>query len=127
MLKLVVVSSLVMVILDLLYIRMNKDLFDTQVINIQRVIPQYRIEGAVLCYLLLVFGLYYFILSKRASIFDAFLFGIVIYGVYETTTYTVFKKWSHWLVLMDTVWGGVLMSMTTLITYLSMGYMIRWV
>jgi uncharacterized membrane protein len=116
-----------MIVLDFIYIRMNKDLFDRQVINIQRVVPQYRMEGAVLCYLLLIFGLYYFILSKRKTILDAFLFGIIIYGVYETTTYTIFKKWSHWILLMDTIWGGVLMGSTTLFTYLYMGYMINWV
>jgi uncharacterized membrane protein len=116
-----------MLVLDLLYIRINKDLFDAQIISIQRVIPQYKIESAVLCYLFLIFGLYYFILSKRASVLDAFLFGIVIYGVYETTTYTIFKNWSYWLVIMNTIWGGVLMSTTTFLTYLSMDYTIKWI
>jgi uncharacterized membrane protein len=48
---------------------------------------------------------------------DAFLFGLVIYGVYETTSYTIFKKWSPTLATIDTIWGGVLMALTTWLTY----------
>jgi len=38
-------------------------------------------------------------------------------GVYETTTYSVFKKWSPILMIIDTLWGGILFSVTTIITY----------
>ena len=76
-----------------------------------------KFEGAALCYIFLIFGLYYFILSENRSAFDAFILGLVIYGVYETTTYAIFKKWSFHLVLIDTLWGGVLFALTTIITY----------
>ena len=40
------------------------------------------------------FPLKKFILKDKKSVFDAFLLGIVIYGVYDTTTHAIFKKWS---------------------------------
>jgi uncharacterized membrane protein len=71
----------------------------------------------ILCYILLVFGLNYFIISKKRSVYDAFLLGLVIYGVYDTTTYALITKWSPYLALTDAIWGGILMAITTYITY----------
>jgi uncharacterized membrane protein len=76
-----------------------------------------RILGAIICYILLIFGLYYFILKDHRSILDATLFGIVIYGVYESTNYATLKNWTLKILLIDTLWGGVLMGLTTYLTY----------
>jgi uncharacterized membrane protein len=70
-----------------------------------------------MCYILLVSGLYYFIIKNSASIKDAFLLGVLIYGVYETTNYAFFKDWSLLLVILDTLWGGILFSTTTFLYY----------
>ena len=59
----------------------------------------------------------YFILKQRRSVMDAFILGIVIYGVYETTTYALLKKWSIQTVMIDTLWGGILFGLTTYLTY----------
>ena len=69
----------------------------------------------MLCYIFLIIGINYFIIKPRKSVTDAFLLGIVIYGVYETTNYALFKKWSLLTVFMDTLWGGVLFAATTYI------------
>jgi uncharacterized membrane protein len=75
--------------------------------------------GGVLCYLFLTFVLYYFILSKKNSlskkVLDAFLLGICIYGVYETTSYATLTKWPVRMLIVDTLWGGVLFALTTII------------
>ena len=39
---------------------------------------------------------------------ESFLLGLSVYGVYEGTTYTIFKNWSLLSVFIDTIWGGVL-------------------
>ena len=59
----------------------------------------------------------YFIISRNLPVLDAFLFGFVIYGVYDSTNYAMLKKWSPYLAIMDALWGGTLMALTTLITY----------
>ena len=73
--------------------------------------------GAILCYIALVFLLYYFILSQKKKVFDAFLLGLAVYAVYETTNYTTFTNWPIHLVIMDTLWGGILFAITTKIYY----------
>jgi uncharacterized membrane protein len=77
--------------------------------------------GALLCYSFLTFVLYYFILTKskdsKNKVLDAFLLGICIYGVYETTNYATLKKWPIRMLVVDTLWGGVLFALTTIIYY----------
>ena len=76
-----------------------------------------NLVGAILCYVFLVFGLNYFIISRKKPLLDAFILGIVIYGVYETTTYALLENWSPLAVLIDTFWGGILFTLTTFIAY----------
>jgi uncharacterized membrane protein len=109
--------TVVVLALDFMYISATRNMFEVQIADVQRVALQMRPLGCILCYILLVFGLYYFIVREHRPVFDAFLLGLVIYGVYEGTTYALFKKWKWNIVLMDTLWGGVLFALTTFITY----------
>ena len=109
--------TVILLALDFMYITATRNMFEIQIADVQRVALQMRPLGGVLCYLLLVIGLYYFIVREHRPVFDAFLLGLVIYGVYETTSYALLKKWKWNIVLMDTLWGGILFALTTFITY----------
>ena len=112
-----IVSAVILLVLDFIYISSIKTAFETQIVEIQRVFMKIKIWPAIFCYLFLIFGLNYFILRSHRSIFEAFLFGLVIYGVYDMTNLATFKKWKWNLAIMDTLWGGVLMALTTAIVY----------
>jgi uncharacterized membrane protein len=71
--------------------------------------------AAILTYVLLIFAVYYFIIQQNKNEKDAFLLGICIYGVYELTTKALLKNWSYKTVIIDTLWGGTLLSLTTFI------------
>ena len=88
-----------------------------QIQDIQSTKPIVNMTGVFLCYVLMIFGINYFIIQKKASLLDAFLFGIVIYGVYDATTYALFSKWSGKMAIIDTIWGGILMMTTAYLTY----------
>ena len=111
------VSALVMLVLDAVYLGIIKDRFAQMVVSIQRVVMKVKIIPAALCYLLLVVGLNHFILNENKSLLEAFLFGFVIYGVFDMTNMAIFKKYRWDLAIMDSVWGGILMSLTTAIMY----------
>jgi uncharacterized membrane protein len=113
----ILLPAIILLTLDFIYISATLNEFRLQIAEVQRVVLQLKYLGAVLCYFFLIFGLYYFILREHKSVFDAMLFGFVIYGVYDTTTYAVLKKWKLKLMIMDTLWGGALMGLTTLLTY----------
>jgi uncharacterized membrane protein len=116
--KNLLISCIAMLGLDFVYLSMFSKFFNKLVQSIQGTPIKFNPIGAVLCYILLIFGLNYFIIDKKKSAADAFLLGLVIYGVYETTNYTILKNWSAHAVVLDTLWGGVLMALTTKITYL---------
>ncbi len=109
-------TAVVLLLLDLVYLTFFKSFFAGIVKKIQGGQPmQFRLLGAALCYIFLILGLNYFVLAPGKSWKDAFWLGLVIYGVYETTTYSVLHDWPISAVLLDTVWGGTLFALTTFI------------
>lgn len=112
---LILVSAIILIITDFVYLKVIQKYFLNQVRLVQGSEPNINYLGVVLCYLFLIVGIYYFIIKSRKSVNDAFLLGIVIYGVYETTNYALFKNWSIITVIIDTLWGGLLFAFTTYI------------
>jgi uncharacterized membrane protein len=113
----ILATFIVFVIIDSIYLTSMKAFFDKQVNLIQGSNIEMKLIPAVLCYISLVVGLYYFIIKERKSLLDAFLLGFVIYSVYEFTNWALFKNWKLTTVLMDTLWGSVLFTLTTAIIY----------
>ena len=111
--KTLVLVGVVLLSLDAIYINIMKNMFEIQIAAVQRVALQFRLFGAIMCYTLLILGLYYFILRTRRPLTDAFLLGILIYGVYESTSYALLKQWKWETVVIDTLWGGILFALTT--------------
>jgi len=106
-----------LLVLDGIYIGIQYGSLKKIYESIQKSPMTLNFVGAGLCYIALVFLLYYFILSKKKKILDAFLLGVAVYAVYETTNYATFTKWPLQLVIMDTLWGGILFAITTKIYY----------
>jgi uncharacterized membrane protein len=115
-------STIVTIVLDGTYIGINLDRYKKVIHKIQgRELVFRRIEPILFCYLCLIGGLHWFIIREKKSIIEAFCLGVVIYGVYATTIYTMFSQYPAYLAIMDTLWGGVLFGLTTLITYTALG------
>ena len=109
---LMLLSAIVMLSLDFVYLSVMKGYFMNLVKNVQGSALKLNYFGAALCYVFLIAGLNYFIIKPRKSVSDAFLLGLVIYGVYETTNYALFSNWSIVSVIIDTLWGGLLFAST---------------
>ena len=106
-------SAIIFVSIDFIYLNLIKNYFSNQIKSVQLSQMKVNLFGAVLCYIFLVVGINYFIIKPKKSVSEAFLLGIIIYGVYETTNYALFKNWSILTVIIDTLWGGVLFASTT--------------
>lgn len=112
-----VISAITVLSLDYVYLTTFSKAFSKQIESIQRSPLQMNVYSAIACYVLIIFGLNYFIINKKASLLDAFLLGFVIYGIFDTTTLALFKDWSIKLAVIDSVWGGILFMTTTYMTY----------
>ena len=113
--KALIISGIILLVLDLTYLYVFKDFMLPILYKVQKAEVKVNMKSAFACYIILVSGLYYFIIKKNAPPKDAFFLGMLINGVYETTNYAFFKDWSPLLVIMDTLWGGILLMTTTVI------------
>ena len=129
------VLAVIILALDAVFLYAAKDLFARQVMLVQGTAMKVNIPSAVACYGLIVVGLYYFVLrhiivpnatSAAATIQTmrlsdgiraaAFL-GILVYGVYETTTLAILRNWNPMTAVIDTTWGGVLFALSAYLFY----------
>lgn len=122
MLNNLIKSIIVLSLLDYIYLTNFSDFFNKQINDVQNSPINFRWTSAILCYIVLIFSLNYFILNtnktKKQKIIDAILLGLIIYAVYELTTYTIIKEWRILTVIIDTLWGGILFGLTTFIVTL---------
>ena len=109
----------VVLILDIFYINyvIIPSGFSKMIENIQGSPIRLNTVGALLSYLAIILGLYYFIISRQGTILDAFILGLVMYGVYDATNIATIKKWDPTVSIIDTLWGATLFSLTTMIVY----------
>lgn len=112
--------------IDAIYLRSVANYFQTQVSLVQGSVMEIDKFAAFLCYLVLVAGLYWFVVKDanlrmiqnwnspvlQKTMLQSAILGWVIYGVYELTSKSILKKWMWNTVILDTVWGGILYALT---------------
>ena len=110
------ISTSTLLVLDIVWISLfMKSRYEIMIKNIQGSNMSTNIFYAFIAYMLMVIGLNHFVLPRidvnNVSIQDCllygFLFGIVLYGVYDFTIGAVLKKWDMKLAVTDVFWGGL--------------------
>lgn len=121
-LKEIILISVIMLCIDFIYLYSVGNYFNQQVKIIQGSDLVMRKLGGFICYPFLVLGLYYFVIKNKKNyksnmdlVRDATILGWVIYMVYESTNYAIFKKWKMETILLDGLWGGILFGLTAYI------------
>ena len=104
--------SVIFTLIDSIYLYSMSGKFQKMIKSIQGSDLKMNLIPTFLCYIFLIFSLYYFIVLKKETVFSAFLLGLSIYGVYETTNLAIFKNWDPIIGTVDTIWGGILFSLT---------------
>lgn len=122
--KPIVLISLFMLFLDYIVLTNLKPLWRTTIQKVQKTPFIMNINYALFSYVLLIFGLYYFVYRyinkstwKYDSLVKGFLFGFVVYGVFDFTNLAIFKEYSIKTAMIDMVWGGILMSIVSFNSY----------
>ena len=107
--------SLILALLDSVYLYLSGTHFNKQLKIIQGSPITLKPFSTLLCYIILTTGVFYFGIMKNLTTTEMFLLGIFVYGVYETTNHAIFKKWQWKSVFIDTLWGGILFSLSVLL------------
>lgn len=116
-LSMILTTSIVFLLIDAIYLSSASNHFNILVTKIQGSSLKLDYLATFFTYIALIFGIYWFILRERKSILKAFIYGIVVYAVYEFTNKAIFKQWSWGTVAMDTLWGGILHASTVYLVY----------
>lgn len=93
------------ILLDMVFFWVNQSFLDKTIRSIQHKPPRIRFAGALLCYSALTALLYSHL---SLSYLKTFALGAGVYAVYEGTNYAIFDNWPATMVIMDTLWGGIL-------------------
>lgn len=104
--------SIFFLVIDSIYLKTFSKEWNKIVFNIQGSNIQFKMISALITYIFIVFQVYYFIILKNKSLTDAFLLGLTTYAIFDFTNYTILKKWSLKMSLIDTIWGGLLYTLT---------------
>jgi uncharacterized membrane protein len=76
--------------------------------------------AAGIVYILIPLGIVLFALPRvspdnmvPSALFWGFIYGIVLYGVYDMTNYSLVSKWSLRMSIVDIIWGGAINAVVT--------------
>jgi uncharacterized membrane protein len=85
--------------------------------------------AALMVYICIPLGIVLFVLPHVSqdnlvvsSLSWGFLFGVVLYGVYDMTNYSLLKEWPLKVAIVDILWGGTLCAISSCIA----AYLDRW-
>ena len=107
--------GLATIVIDYFYLSFIKEKFNEMIIKIQGAEIELNYFAAALCYVLLIFCLKYFVIDKKFTHLEAFYLGAIIYGIYETTNAATIKEWNNQIIIIDTIWGGILFYLISLL------------
>jgi uncharacterized membrane protein len=134
MIKSFFTSIVATVLLDAIWIGLiMMGFYKTQLGPILRLKPDGGIDAIAwaggIVYVLIALGVVFFVLPKISDTDPlwmvlpwGFLFGIILYGVYDFTNYSLLKDWTLAMTLVDCTWGGVLCALSSLAAL----YVQRW-
>jgi len=112
-------------ILDSIYLTLTKNYYNNLVTKIQKSPLKLKIMPAVGAYSIILFSWYYFVFqniknqSKKKSIIDSAVLGFCMYCLFDFTNMAIFKNWDLKTVIIDSIWGSILYTLTTIIYLIS--------
>lgn len=126
-LKCIGIIIVVIMVIDLpMILKINKEMYSKNFDDINGLQPSNswrQIISGIICYLFLGIGIYYFVMdsgSKDMSYLElakrSAIFGLITYGIYNTTTLVTINQYKLETAAVDTVWGICLMILTTFIS-----------
>ncbi|MDI9347092.1 MAG: DUF2177 family protein [Methylacidiphilales bacterium] len=122
--KLFAIALLVFFVIDMIWLGIvSKNFYRAQIGKLMK--SDINWAAAMIFYLIFITGLIVFVIAPavekesltHALLFGA-LFGLVCYATYDLTNLAVAKDWPLLVTIVDLVWGTVLASSVSVVTYL---------
>lgn len=122
--KLIVLFSVLFFTIDMIWIRyIAAGMWRKNIENIQKSPMIINKVYGFFSYLLIILGILYFVQTNinkdnyiNKSLLDGFLFGFILYGVFDLTNLTLFSSFDLKTAIIDMIWGGVVTSSVLLVS-----------
>ena len=108
-----VLTAIILIAIDAVYLKLIAPFYNIQVKKIQGNEINFRMYSAFIVYIILITGLYYFVIGPNKTAKEGAFFGLVVYGVFDFTNHAILDNYSLPLAIMDTIWGSILCGSTT--------------
>jgi uncharacterized membrane protein len=120
--KHLILAILSFLVIDYFWLSSNVDFYNETVEKIQGSPIKMNYAGAVISYLAIIAGFYLFVipgLDKNNKLSSALryggMFGLISYAIFNGTNIAIFKDYSPKVALVDTLWGGTLYTLASLV------------
>ena len=124
--KSIIIILFLFIIIDIPMItKINYDMYSKQFLRINNgkyVKDKDMYISAIIAYICLVFGIYYFVVKDNVnkSFSDigkiGALFGFVVYGIYNGTNKATIAEFGFTEAIKDTIWGTIVCSLISMLT-----------
>jgi len=123
------IAFILFFIIDLPYlILIVGDYYSNLIKNIQKTKFEVKPLGALLAYIIMSIAVKYLVLDRSKSvndvIYNGFLTALVGYGLFDFTNYAIFKNWTLIASIKDLIWGVILFTSVSYLTYKILRYRI---
>ena len=108
-------------VLDAIYLSTYGQKFSQMMVKIQGKPISLKVPPTIVVYVLIFVAWTYFIYnvrnrySMRENVLRGFILGVTTYGIYDFTNMATIDGWSLTNVIVDTLWGGILYALVTLV------------
>jgi uncharacterized membrane protein len=117
-----IITGISLILVDSVFLTSISGFFNKMINEIQGSPMTIDPIAMVLTYLVIVSGIYYFIIKPREPILKAALLGWLVYFTFELTNKAIIKKWTWESVAIDGIWGGILFGLSTYLIYKFINY-----
>lgn len=109
-------SIVTLLVLDFLWIYffMNPR-YQILVWQIQKQKIKFNYYSAIGAYLLMVYLLVNVVIKYKLPLWETFLLGFAVYGIYDLTCGAIFKEWDFKLAIIDMLWGGFVFTLAQMV------------
>jgi uncharacterized membrane protein len=112
----VLILALIFLAIDYLWVGIiSRQMWSDNVLAIQNSPLKVNMVYAALSYVLLIAGLYIFIIERGAPLWQAAFYGLVVYGVFDFTNMAIFQHYSLSTGILDMLWGAVVCGAVTFV------------
>lgn len=111
-----ILTAIILLAIDAVYLKfIGGPFYSHAVKKIQGSEIKFRMYSAFIVYIILITGLYYFVIGPNKTYKEGAFFGLAVYGVFDFTNHAILDNYSLPLAMMDTIWGMILCGTTTFI------------